>query len=98
MALLSLVPHTDQPAVTDGGDRAERRNEDATKPAQVSKALRDSKMLLSEVSFIVLTTTATHPLWLPSRLLSTKNWIPGLLMSLFHLCLPTICTFLFSCK
>lgn len=37
MAVLSVLPHTDQPSVTVSGDRAERRNEDATKPAQVSK-------------------------------------------------------------
>lgn len=61
MAVLSVLPHTDQPSVTVSGDRAERRNEDATKPAQVSKPLKDSKILLLEVSFIVLTTTLTHP-------------------------------------
>lgn len=53
MAVLSLLPYTDQPAVTDGGDGAEHRVGDAAKPAQVCKLLRHSKWLLL---FILLST------------------------------------------
>lgn len=68
MAVLSLLPHTDQPAVTDGGDRAERGVGDATKPAQVCKPLRDSTWLLL---FIVLS-TSIHTLWFPNHVLNIK--------------------------
>lgn len=84
MAVLSLLPYTDQPAVADGGDRAERRVGGATKPAQVCKPLRDLKWLLL---FIVLS-TSTHNLWFPNQVLNIKMelWIDGHLLccSLFN--------------
>lgn len=48
MAVLSLLPHTDKPAVPEDGDRAELRDGGSTQSAQVTKDLGDSKWQLPE--------------------------------------------------
>lgn len=48
MAVLSLLPHTDEPAVLENGDRAELRDGGATQSAQVTKYQGDSKWQLPE--------------------------------------------------
>ena len=49
MAVLSLLPHADEPAVPEDDDGAEHGDGGATLPAQVTKCLGDSKWLLPEV-------------------------------------------------
>lgn len=54
MAVLSLLPHTDEPAVPEDGDRAELRDGGSTPSAQVTKYLGDSKWQLPEAFECVL--------------------------------------------
>lgn len=48
MAVLSLLPHTDEPAVPEDCDRAELRDGGATQSAQVTKYQGEYKWQLSE--------------------------------------------------